>query len=114
MTRRFRLAGALVALLALSAYLAQGVQAVVCGPTVAAEAHEMPHDMHGGASDEAPAGAPDCPLGMLMSGACSIAFLPAPAAPVTMYAPNEVLLSDAAPVAIDLLIAAPPFHPPRA
>jgi len=113
MNRRFRTAGALIALLAFSAYFAESVQALACGPDMAAGAHHAQHDGHGDAPEQAPTGT-DCPHDMLMSGACSIAFLPAPAAPVGMYAPHEVVLPGAAPVAIDLLIAAPPFHPPRA
>ncbi len=62
----------------------------------------------------APADAQDCPLGMLMSGTCSIAFLPAPLALVTTDVPQEILLLAAPADAHDLIIAAPLFHPPRA
>lgn len=114
MNRRFRLLGSLVALLALFAYFAQGVQAAACGPTMSAEAHATSHDTHGDISQEAPADAQDCPLGMLMSGTCSIAFLPAPLALVTTDSPQAILLLAAPADAHDLIIAAPPFHPPRA
>ena len=120
MNRRLRLLGALVALLAFSAYFAEGVWASVCMPGMenAAAAHAMdPHaGMDHGAptpSDDAPA--PDCPLGMtVMGGSCVAVSLPS-----TVEVPAPAVESSTAALASgddvhDSLLTASHFRPPRA
>lgn len=118
MIRRLRLAGALVALFALSAYVVESVQAAVCLPVADAAAQHggMHHDT---APQDAPQdGAPDapqCPLGMAgMGGSCVAVTLPAAvAAPAAGFeTPVRVIASTS--TVTDLLFATPHFRPPRA
>lgn len=122
MNRRLRLVGALVALLAFSAYFAEGVWASVCMPgmddAAAAHAHAMDAhaDMNHGApspSDEAPA--PDCPLGMTSMGSSCVAV----SLPSSVEVPAPAVESITAAVTSgddihDSLLTASHFRPPRA
>lgn len=124
MIRRFRFATALVALLTLSAFAAEGAAALVFCAPVTAESHGMetvPADAHAAHGDAMPSddgsNAADenhCPLGMTGSGSCAVASLP-----------SELPAVDAAPITSDLTavravvslatgLTPPLFHPPRA
>ena len=120
MNRRLRLLGALVALLAFSAYFAEGVWASVCMPGMedgtAAHAADAHAGMNHGApspSDDAPA--PDCPLGMtVMGGSCVAVSLPS-----SVEVPAPAAESSTAALASgddghDSLLTASHFRPPRA
>ena len=119
MNRRLRLVGALVALLAFSAYFAEGVWASACMPAMddGSAAHAM--DTHAGMDHGAPpaddAPAPECPLGMtLMGGSCVAVSLPAS---VDVSAPAVESSSAALAAADDVhdsLLTAGHFRPPRA
>ncbi len=121
MNRRLRLAGALAALLALSSYVVESVQAAVCLPVATANAEAGPeHDgMHHGPVQEAPQDdapdAPQCPLGMAgMGGSCVAVSLPAAeAAPAAGFETPVPPVASASTLR-DLLFAAPHFRPPRA
>jgi hypothetical protein len=134
MKSRFRFAGALVALLALSAYFAEGVWAAMCSPemryasiesvTSYDTAHEDCAAKVAGAPTEPelpepgePHGsqAPKCPLGPLgVGGSCVAASLPTAAIRIAPTLPDGAQLSLSPDRARDLLLAAALFHPPRA
>lgn len=120
MNRRLRLLGALVALLAFSAYFAEGVWASVCMPGMddAAAAHAT--DAHAGMNHGAPspsddAPAPDCPLGMTgMGSSCVAVSLPsAVEVPAPAVESSTAALTSADDVH-DSLLTASHFRPPRA
>ena len=120
MNRRLRLAGALVALLALSAYFAEGVWASVCMPGMDDAAAEHAPDAHAGMNHGAPsspddAPAPDCPLGMTgMGSSCVAVSLPASVdAPAPPVESSSAALTSADDVH-DSLLTAGHFRPPRA
>lgn len=121
MIRRSRTLVALLALVALSAFIAESAWALVCHPGMGAceagmemcppEAqHEAPSP---DGSGRAPSHAPVCPMAMA-SGGCAVVAMPAAA----VAAQPEIVQSyptlpslDRTP---DLLIVAVPFRPPRA
>jgi hypothetical protein len=134
MFRRSRPLVALLALLALSAFVAESAWALVCAPTmqaceagmdacvseVAPSADSGMHlgaTHHGGTSPgdshSAPSDAPVCPMAMA-AGGCATAALPA----ASIVAQPEIVQHDAVlPVfdrTPDLLVVAAHFRPPRA
>ncbi|HSK19807.1 MAG TPA: hypothetical protein VK912_11725 [Longimicrobiales bacterium] len=119
MNRRLRLLGALVALLAFSAYFAEGVWASVCMPGMdEAAAHAM--DAHAGMNHGAPSPSddtpvPDCPLGMTSMGSSCVAV----SLPSSVEVPAPALESATAAVTSgddihDSLLTTSHFRPPRA
>jgi hypothetical protein len=127
MMRRFRSFGALVALLAFSAYFAESIWAAACPPDTGVEsgavagghgAAGMP--AHHGGHDPAPAEGDDdavplpCPFAAIGASGCVSASLGA--APVTLDAAGSAaapsLYSNAE--LLDTLVATVLFHPPRA
>ena len=126
MNRRFRTVAALVTLLALSASFAEQVWASTCDRTMQAADqadagamigmhHEtMPRQAPTPASnpDESP---PDCPLAaaLAITGGWPLAYRPstAPAPPLVSETSSQVLTAPRA--VVELLLAAPPFHPPK-
>jgi hypothetical protein len=124
MKPRFRLPIALVALLALSVYFAEGVLAAVCAPEspVAEAQHEgkghgghCPTDEAGGGGTELPRSEkPPCPLGPLGGGgSCVAASLPSSTVHVSPGFPQDLRVRPSTHAARDLLLAAALFHPPR-
>lgn len=114
MIRRLRLAGALVALFALSAYVVESVQAAVCLPVADAAAQHggMHHDT---APQEGAPEAPQCPLGMAgMGGSCVAVTLPAAVAAAAAGFETPVRVVASTSTVTDLLFATPHFRPPRA
>jgi hypothetical protein len=126
MHRRLRLVGALVALMALSAYFAEGVWASMCmpGTDVETAAHGamdghagMSHAAHAPADDSSrpDTEAPDCPLGMAgMGSSCVVVSLPA-----SVESPVPAVVTAAVAHAFadslhDSLLTAAHFRPPRA
>jgi hypothetical protein len=134
MKARFRTAGALVALFALSAYFAEGLWASLCAPEMrnsgieVVAAGETPHADCASDAAHAPAERdsgqpaephgsqpPKCPLGPLgVGGSCVAASLPTAATQMAPSYPEDARLSLSPDRARDLLLAAALFHPPRA
>jgi hypothetical protein len=123
MTRRIRLLGALVTLVALTAYFAESVRASMCLPGMdmdmaVAGAESNPHAgmEHGTAGDpDAPrTDLPECPLGMAGMGSSCVAML-IPATAATTIGASEADVAGATSIASlhDLLISAARFRPPR-
>ena len=127
MKRRFRSIAALVTLLALSASLAEQVWASTCDRTMEAadpaDARGMAGMDHAGMPGPAPTptsspdpSPPECPLAaaLAVTGGCTLAYHPstAPVPPLGAATRSQVL--PAPREAVDLLLAAPPFHPPKA
>ncbi|HEV2131047.1 MAG TPA: hypothetical protein VGR27_08090 [Longimicrobiaceae bacterium] len=130
MQSRFRLFAALLALLAFSAYFAEGVWASMCPPGMEAGMNMMAQmdgasgsDMGGmhHASPSAPddsgtsrSGTPPCPFAVAGVGSCVAASLPATGTSVQplLAATSVVTLSPDA--GRDLLLVTTLFHPPRA
>ena len=122
MNRRIRFAGAVIALVALSAYFAESVRASMCLPgmdmgmagEVAADAHANME--HGPADDsQAPSSeSPQCPLGMAGAGSTCVVLL-MPAMTATSLPALEADVAGAVFVdgAHDLVISATQFRPPR-
>lgn len=131
MIRRSRTLVALLALITLSAFLAESAWALLCPPGmemggsaagVVADAgahtggthHSAPAPDH---SDHAPSDSsdsPGCPPGMASAGTCGSGALPAATAVARAPAAEQttpLLLSDHTP---DLLLVAGHFRPPRA
>ncbi len=131
MRTRVRFLGALLALLAFSAYFAEGVWAAMCPPGMApdapaaAEAEGKPHAGHAGMHRSVPepsdspehsrSDTPPCPFIAVGAGSSCVAVsLPAQGTSL------QALLPTAGPVALapgsahDLLLASTLFHPPRA
>lgn len=117
---------ALFALLTFTASFAEQVWASTCdGAMEMAEAQDsmdMAGMEHGPVPDHAPASdhdrhAPECPLAvaLALTGGCIITFQPATGlrAPQFFAATTPSALP-AADQVLDLLLAAPPFHPPKA
>jgi hypothetical protein len=126
MSRRFRMIAALVALFTFTAAFAEQVWASTCDGEMemaaAPGAMDMPGMDHGPAPDRAPAPGhdrrgPECPLAaaLALTGGCIITFQPATGlrAPQFFAATTPSALPATDPV-LDLLLAAPPFHPPKA
>lgn len=132
MIRRSRTRLALLALIALSAFLTESAWAIVCPPAmemggsvvgVVADAGAHTGGTHHSApapdnSEHAPSGSsdsPDCPLGMASAGgACASGVLPAAtgiARPPAAERETALLPSDHT---LDLLLVAGHFRPPRA
>jgi hypothetical protein len=121
MNRRLRVLGALLALLAFSAYFAEGVRAAACMPGMddhgaehaSVDAHAGMNHGSSGDTDEAP-DSPRCPLGMAGTGSCVAVSLPAfvddqgPA-----FESSTVLLAERDDI-LDSLSTAGHFRPPRA
>jgi hypothetical protein len=125
MNRRLRLVGALVALLALSAYFAEGVWASVCMPGMEgtsaehaqADAHAaMGHTGHASAGDSrSDSDGPDCPLGMTgMGSSCVALSLPALIESSVPAAETAAAAQAFAGNLHDSLLTAGHFRPPRA
>jgi hypothetical protein len=124
MIRRFRFLAALLALVAFSAYFAEGVVAAACAPGSPQHAEiatDTPHGTaghsHGAPAHEAPAESPhqsQCPFGMGGSMTCvaaplpgtAIAVQPSPASNEGTFIPQQV--------SIALLLVHPLYQPPRA
>jgi hypothetical protein len=127
MIRRFRPLGALLALLALSAFVGEGVWNSMCPPVPGSDHEAATHAASGGehhgsqhGSSEAPAD-PDrshddshCPLGMAAGASCTAASLPAMA--VSLESPPAVVAGGAFVIDTtrDRLPTATHFRPPRA
>jgi hypothetical protein len=141
MKLRIRRFGALMALVALTAFFAEGVWAAACPPEMqlAGVAHVAEHDgadhlrlrladpavsahAHGhgdadtGDAERSRSDRPTCPLGPLgANGSCVVAAsLPATTTQMAPSFPGEALLSASPEAARDLLLATALFHPPRA
>jgi hypothetical protein len=130
MCRRFRILAALIALFTFTASFAEQVWASTCDGAMemaeAPAAMDMPGMDHGPAPDHAPAPAPvpdhdrrgpECPLAatLALTGGCIITFQPA----ARLSSPQFFTASTASALPaqdgmLDLLLAAPPFHPPKA
>lgn len=128
MHRRFRFLAALLALVAFSAYFAEGVLAAFCAPESSVHAevvmdsadgpyHGSSHGSHEPAAHEAPAEGSHqshCPFGMGGGMTCVAASLPGnatvvappPSSPEGTYVPQQVTVA--------LLLANSLYHPPRA
>jgi hypothetical protein len=126
MRRRFRILAALFALFTFTASFAEQVWASTCDGAM--EMAEAPGAMdmagmdHRQAPDDTPAPdhdrrAPECPLAaaLALTGGCTITFQPAPrlGSPQFFSATTASALP-AMDRVLDLLLAAPPFHPPKA
>jgi hypothetical protein len=124
---RFRFLAALFALVALSAYFAEGVWASMCPPETLSAGAEAPmeqdtngcplgiSDAPADPSEQSRSDAPVCPLGPLgVGGSCVAASLPATTAQIPPSLPEGSLLSPSPDSARDLLLALAVFHPPRA
>jgi hypothetical protein len=124
MNRRLRVAGALLALIALSAYFAESVVAVACLPGMDHDALVLEGAAHGSMHHDAPANtgpaddsrgdAPRCPLGMAGGGSCVALILPVA---VSVDRPGAADPETALPLiedTHDLLLVAAHFRPPRA
>jgi hypothetical protein len=123
MNRRFRFLAALLALVAFSAYFAEGVLAGVCPPESSQHAELTAHAAHGPAGEshgpgahEAPAEGSHqshCPFGM-GGMTCVAASLPGnvnvveppPSGAEGAFVPQQVTIA--------LLLVRPLYHPPRA
>jgi hypothetical protein len=126
MNRRFRIVAALFALVAFSAYYAEGVLAVFCVSDsshhaemtishAAGEAHTA--TSHESASHEAPAEGshkPHCPLSMDGGMTCAPVSVPAVAAAVVPTPASTERALTAAEFNIQLLLSHSLYHPPRA
>lgn len=125
MTRRRTLA-ALLALVAFTAAFAEQVWASTCdeGMTDMPRTEAMAGMDHGQEHGSTPAPAPDderrepeCPLAaaLALTGGCTITFQPATGltSPQVFAAATSAALPASDDV-LDLLPAAPPFHPPKA
>ena len=123
MNRRIRLIGALVTLVALSAYFAESVRASMCLPGMdmdmaVAGADANPHaGMNHGPSDDSNAprtDMPECPLGMAgMGSSCVPMLMPATTATTTAPFEADVVGVTSVDSLHDLLISAAQFRPPR-
>lgn len=132
MKLRLRYFGAVLALVALTAYFAEGLWASMCPPEMPMAGVEevvgeeepqpaCPMEMGLASSDtsepvEQPGPqAPTCPLGPLgVSGSCVAASLPATTTQMAPSLPEDAQLSLPPDSARDLLLATPFFHPPKA
>lgn len=123
MNCRIRRLGALVTLVALSAFFAESVRASMCLPGMDVDmafagADANPHAAmnHGPAdnSDAPPTDMPGCPLGMVGTGSSCIVIL-IPSTSATAIPASEAHVAGATSVASlhDLLISATQFRPPR-
>ncbi len=121
MTRRIRFLGALVTLVALTAYFAESVRASMCLPGMdmaVAVAESNPHagmeHGTGGDSDAPRTDLPECPLGMAGMGSSCVAML-IPATAATTIGASEADVAGATSTADlhELLISAAQFRPPR-
>jgi hypothetical protein len=126
MNARFRLVAALLALVAFSAYFAEGVLVAFCAPESSGHAEmamDAPHvlhgESHGAAGHEMPAegaNAPHCPVGMGGGGGTTcvaaslpglvIAVEPSLAGSEGQFMPQQLTLA--------LLLVRALYHPPRA
>jgi hypothetical protein len=125
MIRRFRPVVALLALLTLFAYVAEGAAALVLCSPVETESHEMAgapaaHEApdHGaspsaGTHSETQHGN-DCPIGMTSGGSCAVASLPSALTHVQTVPVTAEPTWSAAAMELDSTPAHPLFHPPRA
>lgn len=121
MSRRFRFVAALMALVAFSAYFAEGVLAIFCVPDSPHHA-EMSIDHAGGethapATHEAPAEGShksQCPLSMGGGMTCAPVSMPAAAAAIVPMPPSSESAFVPAELNIQLLLTHSLYHPPRA
>jgi hypothetical protein len=127
MRRRFRTLAALFALLTFTASFAEQVWASTCdGAMEMAEAPgamKMPGMDHGQMPDhgtppapEHDRRAPECPLAaaLALTGGCTITFHRADGLrPPQFFAATTASALPAPDQVLDLLLAAPPFHPPK-
>jgi hypothetical protein len=129
MKLRIRIGG-LVALLALTAYFAEGVWASACPPAPAmagveeivegdADEHTCPMVLdhassETGSPEQSRSDSPVCPLGPIgASGSCVAVSLPATTATIALPFPAGALLTLSPDRSRDLLLATALFHPPR-
>jgi hypothetical protein len=124
--------GALMALLALLVYFAEGVWAATCPPTMSmtgveevverdAAEHSCPmaanHTSSGETEspEQSRSEAPVCPFGPVGAGSsCVAASLPATTVRIAPSFPAGSLLTPSPDAARDLILAAALFHPPKA
>jgi hypothetical protein len=133
MSKRVRYYGAILSLVAFSAFFAESVWAATCDPDMgstmahgaaAASAEPaapggMPVHDHAAHPDPAPAGnggddAASCPLVMAGAGGCVSSTLGAAAGTVRFPPPQSHLTRLGAVAHAELLVALTLFHPPRA
>jgi hypothetical protein len=121
MTRRFRIVAALFALVAFSAYYAEGVVAVFCVTDSPHHAEmTLSHaagDAHAAAAHEAPAEGShrsECPLSMGGGMTCAPVSVPAAAAAMLPMPASTERTVVPAEFNIQLLLTHSLYHPPRA
>jgi hypothetical protein len=121
MTRRFRKLAALSALVAFTAYYAEGVLAVFCvtdSPDHAAmTVSDAAGDAHAPASHDAPAEGShtsECPPGMGGGTTCAPVSVPAAAAVMLAMPASSERADVPAEFNTQLLLAHSLYHPPRA
>ncbi|CAN5208466.1 hypothetical protein BH24GEM2_BH24GEM2_14950 [soil metagenome] len=129
MKLQLRSFAALLALIALSIFLVEGVWASTCAPGMGMEAGAVASMGGAGSQAECPdavlespasggqhdqPAAPDCPLA-LAAGSCAVAAtLPAHAPETLVPLPEGALLTISPDYMRDLLLVSALFHPPRA
>lgn len=122
MNQRPRSVAGLLALVAFSLFLAEGIWTAVCPPDAGDEAVTV---MASGASDEAaPASSdheragseedPGCPLGVIAIGGCASAAMLSAAPPTPSILDTGAPPSLVVEVRSDLLLSSSLFRPPRA
>jgi hypothetical protein len=124
MNGRFRFLAALLALVAFSAYFAEGVLAAFCAPESPQHAevamdtsHASAGHLHGAPAPEAPAEGPhqsQCPFGMGGGMTCVAASLPGTATAVQPSPASVEGTFIPQQVSIALLLVHSLYHPPRA
>jgi hypothetical protein len=124
MRSRFRTLAALLALLAFSAYFAEGVWTSLCLPGAETHVHmaidAAHHGSHAPAQDSGDpdpsrSDAPSCPLGMTgMGSSCVVASLPASTSTIAQAAPEHAEIPLFLDSTHDRLLVASLFRPPRA
>jgi hypothetical protein len=127
MIRRFRPLGVLLALLALSAFVGEGVWNSMCPPATGSHHEAAMHAPSGGehhGSHQGPSEAPvdpdrshddaHCPLGMAAGASCTAASLPAMAVSLEQSLAVEAGGAFVIDTTHDRLLTATHFRPPRA
>ncbi len=130
MRSRFRLFAALLALLAFSAYFAEGVWASMCLPgtdaamNMMAQVDDASGSEMGGMHHPSPSvpddsgssrsDAPPCPFAVAGVGSCVTASLPATGTSVQPLLAAASLVTLSPDAGLDLFLVTTLFHPPRA
>lgn len=121
MSRRFRFVAALMALVAFSAYFAEGVLAIFCVPDSPHHTEvSMDHaggEAHAPATHDAPteeSHMPQCPFSMGGGMTCAPVSMPAAAAAIVPRPASSESAFVPAELNIQLLLAHSLYHPPRA